>query len=562
MIQVLDRQLVDLIAAGEVIDSPLAVVRELVENALDAGADRILVRLGLEQWQLEVWDNGEGMTFEELKSCALPHATSKIQSLEDLQQIKTLGFRGEALHSLAQVAQLTINSRSGAATDCGWRSRYTAQGQPSPPEPVAIAVGTRVEVRELFANFPQRRQAFAHPNSLIKSIVSYLQKLALCHPGITWQLWQGERLRLSISPGTNPQAILLQCLKSLVAGQLGSIDQELCGPELAEAVDNRNKANLRIIFGYPDRCHRPRSDWLIIAINGRPVNLPELEQVVMASFHRTLPRHRYPLCFVHLQLPPPWIDWHRHPAKTEIYLQHLSHWQGQLKTSLQQSLGSLTTDPTPRLNQLLKAAEPAGVYQLQAPSSLTETVLNNPTSARAIKAIAQVCQTYVVVEHDRGVWLVEQHVAHERVLFEQLERHWQCIPLEQPLLLQRFSPEQVERLQNLGLEIDPFGEDVWAVRSLPQLLQERIDQGELVEILEELSHLDSLAPAQAAIACRSAIKNGTVMDRQEMNKLIEQWQQCENPQTCPHGRPIYLALEESSLARFFRRNWLINPRGK
>lgn len=556
MIQVLDRQLVDLIAAGEVIDSPLAVVRELVENALDGGADRILIRLWPEQWRLEVLDNGRGMTLEELEHCALPHATSKIQSLADLQRIKTLGFRGEALHSLAQVAQLTISSRAVFALDCGWQIDYTAQGQASKREPVAITVGTRVEVRELFVNFPQRRQAFPRPQSLIKTIVNYLQKLALCHPQVTWQLWQDERLRLGISPSPNPQGILLQCLKSLTASQLGSLNQALPRPELTEVAHNQGQANLSFTFGYPDRCHRPRPDWLIVAINGRPVNLPELEQVILTSFHRTLPRQRYPLCFVHLQLPPQWIDWHRHPAKTEIYLQYLPHWQAQLKTLLQQSLGFLGTNPSPRLNQLLKAAEPSGVYQLQAPASLTETVLGNPKS---IKAIAQVCQTYVVVEHDRGVWLVEQHVAHERILFEQLVNHWQCTPLEHPLLLQRFSLEQVEKLQNLGLEIDPFGEDVWAVRTLPALLQKGIAKDELMAILQELSRLDSLAPAQAAIACRSAIKNGTVMDRGEMNRLIEQWQKCENPQTCPHGRPIYLALEESYLARFFRRNWLINP---
>ncbi|AGF51069.1 DNA mismatch repair protein; MutL [Synechocystis sp. PCC 6803] len=552
MIQVLDRQLVDLIAAGEVIDSPLAVVRELVENALDAGADRILVRVWWDQWRLEVLDNGQGMDVTELKTSVLPHATSKISTQADLQRIKTLGFRGEALHSLAQVARLTISSRSVASPGCGWRITYSPQGSPEQIEPVAIAMGTRVEVRQLFANFPQRRQAFAKSQQFWRPMVTYLQQLALCHPQVTWQLWQDERLRLSLSPGPNPEAILLQCLKSLQAGQLGYTQQSLSLP--VDLENQATSAQLSLTFGYPDRCHRPRPDWLIIAINGRPVNVPELTQTILAVFHRTLPRQRYPLCFAHWQLPPQCIDWHRHPAKTEIYLQDLPHWQGQLKTLLHQSLAILGNDAPPRLNQLLKAAEPKGVYQLQGASSLTETVLGYP---KAFKAIAQVCQTYVVVEHDQGIWLVEQHVAHERVLFEQLQRHWQCLPLEQPLVLQGFNPEQVERLQNLGLEIDPFGEDIWAVRSLPALLQ---GQEEIIAILRELSQVFSLSTAQAAIACRSAIKNGMELDRIAINKLIEQWQQCDNPHTCPHGRPIYLALDESSLARFFRRNWLVNPK--
>ncbi len=553
MIQVLDRQLVDLIAAGEVIDSPLAVVRELVENALDAGANRILVRVWWEQWRLEVLDNGQGMDLTELKTSVLPHATSKISTQADLQRIKTLGFRGEALHSLAQVAQLTISSRSKASPDCGWRITYSPQGQPEQIEPVAIAMGTRVEVRQLFANFPQRRQAFAKSQQFWRPMVNYLQQLALCHPQVTWQLWQDERLRLSLSPGPNAEAILLQCLKSLQAGQLGHGEQSLPLPS-SILEDPLASAHLSLTFGYPDRCHRPRPDWLIIAINGRPVNMPEITQTITAAFHRTLPRQRYPLCFAHWQLPPQCIDWNRHPAKTEIYLQDMPHWQGQLQSLLQKELALVESSATPRLNQLLKAAEPGGIYQLQSPTSLTETVLGHPTT---MKAIAQICQTYIVVEHDRGMWLVEQHVAHERVLFEELQRHWRCISLEQPLILKGFSPEQVEKLQNLGLEIDPFGEDIWAVRSLPALLH---GHPEIVAILQELSRLSSLSTAQAAIACRSAIKNGTELDRSAIKALIEQWQKCENPHTCPHGRPIYLALEESSLARFFRRNWLVSPK--
>jgi DNA mismatch repair protein MutL len=283
------------------------------------------------------------------------------------------------------------------------------------------------------------------------------------------------------------------------------------------------------------------------------VNLPELEKVILSTFQRTLPRQRYPLCFLHLQLPPQWLDWHRHPAKIEIYLQHLSHWQQQIKTILQEQLGLLTAQTMPRINQLLKAAEPTGIYQLQSPS-FTDVVL---AKEQSLTAIAQVRQTYVVVEHPQGVWLVEQHVAHERILFEQLQKDWQCLPLEQPLLLQKFSPGQIEQLQSFGLEIDPFGEDVWAVRSLPQLLME-LDNENLTQILQELSQLDSLTTFQAAIACRRAIKNGTKLERLAMNQLIEQWQKCENPRTCPHGRPIYLTLDDSSLARFFRRNSLFS----
>jgi len=551
MIHVLATELVDLIAAGEVIDSPIAVVRELVENALDAGATQISIRLGLNEWRLEVLDNGQGLTATELMTCALPHTTSKIEHLADLHRVKTLGFRGEALHSLAQVSQLSITSRAVGSQDCGWRADYDASGQVLSASITAIAPGTRVEVKDLFTNLPQRRQALSNPQPILKAIQHYLQRLALCHPHVTWQLWQGDRRPLSISPGQTPQAILPQYLKPLNYHDFKTLQTDLELP--LEQANSGEKARLTLTFGLPDRCHRRRPDWVVLAINGRPVHCPELEQSLLGGFHRTLPRHRYPICFAHFQLPPHWIDWNRQPAKTELYLQFLPHWQAQLKSVLHQGL-RLTheTAQVSRVNQLLKAAEPTGTYQLNAPStSLTETVLHTPLP---LKAIAQINQTYIIVEHPHGVWLVEQHVAHERVLFEQLQRHLNCIPLAQPLLIDRLSPDQVERLQHLGVEIDPFGEDLWAVRTVPQLISE---QSEPIALLRELSQMDSLSLVQAAIACQSAIKNGTFLELQAMKTLIEQWQQCQHPQTCPHGRPIYLALDESSLARFFRRNWLI-----
>ncbi|MEB3161491.1 MAG: DNA mismatch repair endonuclease MutL [Synechocystis sp.] len=553
MIHVLSTELVDLIAAGEVIDSPIAVVRELVENALDAGATQILVRLWLNEWWLEVLDNGQGMTPEELMTCALPHSTSKIRELQDLQGVKTLGFRGEALHSLAQVSRLTIASRAAGSQEAGWRGEYDAGGQVCASSITAIATGTRVEVKNLFANFPHRRQALSNAQPIFKAIQTYIQRLALCHPHVTWQLWQGDRRRLTISPAPTPQGLWPQYLKPLGYHDFKTVEQTL---ELPEGIENSGeKARLTLTFGLPDRCHRRRPDWVVIGVNGRPVHCPELEQTLLGSFHRTLPRHRYPIGFAHFQLPPQWIDWNRHPAKTELYLQYLPHWQAQLKTLLTEGLRltSATTTPTPpRINQLLKAAEPTGTYQLNAPSTtLTESVLNTPPP---LTAIAQVNQTYIVVEHPHGVWLVEQHVAHERVLFEQLQQQLNCVALPQPVLIDHLSPDQVEQLQQIGIEIDSFGEDLWAVRSLPQLIREQTDP---IPLLRELSQLDSLSLVQAAIACQSAIKNGTPLDLPAMKNLIDQWQQCHHPQTCPHGRPIYLALDESSLARFFRRNWLI-----
>jgi DNA mismatch repair protein MutL len=161
---------------------------------------------------------------------------------------------------------------------------------------------------------------------------------------------------------------------------------------------------------------------------------------------------------------------------------------------------------------------------------------------------------YILAEHPAGMWLVEQHIAHERVLFEQISDRWELVSLEPPLIVNQLIPAQVEQLQRIGLDIAPFGENLWAVRSLPKLLAERSDT---LDAVRELSLGGDLETAQVAIACRSAIRNGTPLALTEMQSLLDQWQRTKNPHTCPHGRPIYLSLEESSLSKFFRRHWVI-----
>ncbi|MEB3191694.1 MAG: DNA mismatch repair endonuclease MutL, partial [Snowella sp.] len=323
MIQSLPNDLVNLIAAGEVIDSFVAVVRELVENAIDAGATRLKIYLHPEQWQVQVIDNGRGMTLEDLQVCALPHTTSKIQSLEDFFKINSLGFRGQALHSLSQVAELAIATRSAQGENTGWQAFYNSQGAVQRLEPLALAVGTLVTVKNLFVNLPQRRQALsgrcqghaARPPQL-KAIQQYVQEMALCHPQITWQIWLKERLCFSLSPGQSAGQIWPQILKGVKTSDLQHFSSTI---EIPDHPDQ--PGTLTLWSGLSDRCHRHRPDWVKVALNQRPIHCPELEQTLINAFHRTLPRDRFPVCFLHLQIEPDQIDWNRHPAKTEIYLQ-------------------------------------------------------------------------------------------------------------------------------------------------------------------------------------------------------------------------------------------------
>ena len=551
MIQPLPTGLVNLIAAGEVIDSLAAVVRELVENAIDAGATHLRIRLNAEDGFIQVADNGKGMTLKELETCALPHTTSKIRELADLWNINTLGFRGEALHSLSQVAELEIKSRSAQdLNQTGWQVRYHDDGKAQEPINVAIAVGTIITVTDLFKKIPHRLLGLPPVAQQLKTVQTYIQNMALCHPQITWQVWQKEQLWISISPSQNAQKILPQFLKTVKFSDLQSLSLKIETP-----TDPVSVATLDLLIGLPDRCHRRRPDWIKVAINHRPLRIPELEQTIISTFHRTLPRDRFPVCFVHLQLCPSQIDWNRHPAKTEIYLQSLPFWQAQITQAINQAL-HINLDILPenshqqRVNHLLKAAEAQGTYQVDS-----VTMKPPPTlGLMPLKAIAQVNKTYIIAEHESGLWLIEQHIAQERVLYEKLQDKWQLVNLEKPIILNSLSQNQIDNLQQLGIEIESFGEQVWAVRNAPELLAHRED---CAEALMELSLGGDLSTAQAAIACRTAIRNGMNLNLTEMQTLLDQWKVTRHPQTCPHGRPIYLSLEESSLARFFRRHWMI-----
>jgi DNA mismatch repair protein MutL len=557
-IQALPTEVIQLIAAGEVIDSLAAVVRELAENALDAGATRITVSLEVERWRVRVIDNGEGMSLEDVCQAATPHSTSKIRNHQDLWHINSLGFRGEALHSLAHLADLEICSRLAAASE-GWRVSYDAYGRPIQSEVVAIAPGTIVTATDIFGNWLLRRQGLPAPAQQLRAIQMVIQQLALCHPQVTWQVEQGDRLWFAIWPGKTAQQILPQLLREVQPTDLQELDVQI-------AEEGKTAQWLYLLLGLPDRCHRHRPDWVRVAINGRVVKVPELEQTVFAAFRRTLPRDRYPVCFLHLHLDSHQIDWNRHPAKSEIYLHHLAHWQAHITQAIAQALRlnatSLSEGATAhQLGQLLKVAESQGVYHtnrsIQPAPSTEKDDEDLPQDSRSIpclKAIAQVHNRYILAEHPTGVWLVEQHIAHERVLYEQLRDRWQLVSLDPPIILQHLAPGQLEQLQRIGVQVDPFGEQLWALRTAPEPLAQRQD---CADALLELSLGGNLEAALVATACRTAIRNGVPLTLQEMQHLLDQWQTTQSPRTCPHGRPICLTLEESSLARFFRRHWVI-----
>ncbi|NEQ49277.1 MAG: DNA mismatch repair endonuclease MutL [Leptolyngbya sp. SIO3F4] len=534
-IQRLSQDVISLIAAGEVIDSLAAVVRELAENALDASATRISIHLWPELWRVRVTDNGTGIGRVDLEQAATAHSTSKIRTCDDLSQIQSLGFRGEALHSLAQLSELEVRSR--VADKVGWRVGYGAEGIVSEIEEVAIAPGTVVTADNLFARLPNRRQVLPSIAQQLRQVQQTVQQLALCHPQVTWQVGHTDRDWFTLWPGSTAKTVLPQILRDVAVHDLEQVNLSADDLEIEQG-------QLALLVGLPDRCHRRRPDWVRVAINGRTVTAPVLVQSLIYSFRRTLPRDRYPVCFLHLRVPASQVDWNRNPAKSEIYLQDTEDWCDRIALAVEKALRlSNLADSDQRTKQLFKTAEASAKYDVSSQDLPSQ-----------LKAIAQVQNTYIVAEHSGGVCLIEQHIAHERVIYEQIKTHWQTVPIEPAIILSQLSSRQVEQLRRLGLDVDLFGENLWAIRNVPAALAERDD---CAEALLELSLGGDTDAAMVATACRTAIRNGTPLTLETMQTLLDDWQRTKSPRTCPHGRPICLTLEESSLSRYFRRHWVI-----
>ena len=544
-------------AAGEVIDSAAAVVRELVENSIDANATRIVVYLWLEQWKIHVMDNGCGIDVENLTTIARPHTTHKISNQSDLSNITTLGFRGEAIHSIAQFSQLEILS---CISESGWCAQYSNDGELIKLEETAIAPGTIVRVTDLFENWETRRTGSHSIKQQLKQIQTCIQSIAVVHPELTFQVFQDDREWLMF--GQTKQWIQ-RLLQILPTGNLN---------DFSTIQDDR----IELILGLPDRISRRSPDWIKIAVNGRIVQLPAILQTIMATLRKMLPRDRYPIVLVHLQVPPAQVDWNRDPAKSSLYLQELDDWQTLITQSIQQALQlSDQLLSGTRTTTFLRAAEQSAGYGL---SRSIDLGINNPIAPTvdepidpdspipnaaipntrsilgSLKAIAQVRNTYILAEHLSGMYLIEQHIAHERVLYEQICDRWQVVPIEPSVVLSGLSLRQLEQLEGIGLLVDEFGDGLWAVRTVPDPLLHRED---CADALLELSLGGDLQTAQVAIACRTAIRNGTPLSPAQQHRLVQQWQQTRNPHTCPHGRPIYLVLQETALAQFFRRSWVI-----
>jgi len=560
--------LVNKIAAGEVVERPASAVKELVENALDAEAGHVTVELRHAGSQLiRVSDDGTGMTAEEISLALTRHATSKIATEADLEAVRTLGFRGEALPAICAVTRFSLVScpRDG---DAGTLVRGEG-GTESERLPVAARGGTTVEVQDLFFNTPARLKFLKSPRTELTLILRLLHGIALAHPGVHLQVTHDGKPVLNA-----PRAAELRDRVGALYGF------ELAGKLLAVERKERGLTVTGLVA--PPQLARGNRDEITLVVNGRPVRDTLLTQTLLDAYRPLLARDQFPVAVLRIDLAAQEVDVNVHPTKAWVRFRSPRLVQEALFLAVQEALRSQevvqrqTALSVPGLGAA-GAAEPARDYALGTPASeapqgrLFEEQPAAPTGLFGV-VVGQVQDTFIVAASDEEVFFLDQHVAHERVLFERLQAELgrgglasQDLLFPQPLDLARGQAERLgewrETLERLGFALEGFGGGTVLVRAVPVLLAAREPRRLIERLLDEVGPpvKDDAAPlldrALAFVACRAAIKAPAPLEREEMRRLLADLSLTTTPYFCPHGRPIVSRLSLREIKRELRRTW-------
>ncbi|MGA0346674.1 MAG: DNA mismatch repair endonuclease MutL [Alphaproteobacteria bacterium] len=599
-IRLLPEITINRIAAGEVVERPASVAKELVENAIDAGAKRIdLILRGGGQGKLIVTDDGQGMSKSDLELCVERHATSKLPN-DDLIQIHDLGFRGEALPSIGSVARLSISSKK-AGSQSGWKITVSG-GAKADSCPAAVSVGTRVEVSDLFYATPARLKFLKTERTEVNHILETVKRLAMARPNISFTVSDERGQKLSLVAEQND--LLDQKIK-----RLGDVMGRNFIENSVSLHAERGAMRLTGYAGLPTLNQSfARSQFLFV--NGRAVRDPLLRGAVRGAYQDFLARDRHPMVALYLEVPSQEVDVNVHPMKTEIRFREAGAVRGlivgALKNALaeaghrssssvaQQALGAFRTEQSGSLTRISQRVGGAEIFKGQAgsfanaygPLSGTENLSAPPDNFTGITnaeyegqdnvfplgvARAQLHETYIVSQTSEGIVIVDQHAAHERLLYEDMKNALAKGGVKrQGLLLPEvveMDPsdcerlvDQQERLAKVGLVIEPFGTGAIVVREVPALLGQTDVKGLIKDIVEDLLELgDSFSLEErlenicGTMACHSSVRAGRRLSQPEMNALLRQMEVTPHSGQCNHGRPTYIELKLQDIEKLFGR---------
>jgi DNA mismatch repair protein MutL len=580
-VRVLDPHLVNKIAAGEVIERPASVVKELVENSLDAGATRVEVAIehgGLTK--IVVSDDGEGMSPEDLQLAIRRHTTSKIATEHDLEKIITLGFRGEALASIVEVSKTVISTRARGSEEAV--RLEVAGGEILSIEPSGRAPGTTVEAHNLFYNTPARRKYLRGERTEGHHITRMMKRFVLARPLVHFRLMSGRTV-LNAPPQKD--------LRERVAA--------LYGPEFARRlIEVQSKGNLVRVYGLvslPEEARADRQDQFIF-VNRRYVRDQAVNYAISRAYEGLVKSGRFPPAFISIEISPELVDVNVHPRKEEVRFADIRLVQGEVRRALE--AGLLSRQIIPKLDEVRPQAgqprrerisyreyrhSPEEGLELDLKQEFAELAAHTrstfpqppPTSEPRRKILGQLHNTYILVQTEEGLELIDQHVAHEQILYEkfmaqlrdgEIPRQRLLIPLtiELPKDEADLLAAWLDSLaQRLGIGLEAFGGGSFILRDWPQVLAERLTKESAREVLEKILRIieagdepqfsELVEQVAAELACAAAIVKNTPLSLEEMEALVRHLQRLENPYRCPHGRPIIVKYTLEDLEKRFGR---------
>ena len=546
----LQQEVADAIAAGEVIERPASVVKELVENALDADARRITVEVrGAGRTSIRVSDDGAGIVADELPLAFMRHATSKVSTLADLHGITSLGFRGEALASIAAVADVTCSS--------GGAQIHLRAGELLEHGSGPLLPGVNIEVTDLFANVPARLKFLKSDATEVAAIRDVVSALALLHPHVKFHLTVDGRL--SVGSGGD--------------GDRRRASAAVHGPTVA--AEMLEIVGLPLVSGLVSqpRVSRGTRDWIVLAVNGRPIMSRTLVFALEECYQGRLERGRHPIAVLDIGIDPELVDVNVHPSKREVRFRDENTVFAAVQRAVRAALGGSepffyrAAPPSPlERNQ---TGQLATAHEAWSSVAVQDLVVEPAPAGVPLRPLGQVGPGYLVAEGPQGVVLVDQHAAHERILYNRLlARLREGRGMSQPLLmpaaidvepaLMAAAADHEAALSALGLELVEFGPRSLRILAVPAEMPASRATKAVQETLSALSESrsdEAVEKAAAALACHSAVRFGDVLDLSEQRRLLSDLELADEAVTCPHGRPTRLLIEWQELTRHFRRNY-------
>lgn len=573
-IQLLPDEVASQIAAGEVVERPSSVIKELVENAIDAGANNISIKLlGSGQPLIEVNDNGSGIIPAELELAVARHATSKLKSAEDLFHIHTLGFRGEALASIGSISHLTISSQTASATTGA--KILVEGGRVIGINEIAQIQGTNIKVEDLFYNVPARLKFLKKDVTEKQNNLGLLSRYALAYPKIRMKVIQDDKTLIQTSGSGDRREIIGNLFEAELARQMIEIE----GSDYGIHIEG---------FISPISVTRSNRREITFFVNGRWVQDATLSSALLQAYHTYLMVGRYPMAVLFISIPPEDIDVNVHPAKAEVRFKTPDQVFSVIQRGVRKAL--LASSPVPNISTgagfwpsiPIPARSPDPAWEMAGEATVIETFPQDTASIQPVETqpaystgipllrlIGQIGATYLVAEGPDGLYLIDQHAAHERVLYElfirQKGQRLVSQQLIEPHSIQLSSTQaglletQLNALNHLGFDVEHFGGNMFLVRAIPALFGSINPESTLRVLVDEFEEDETPfeqeieAKIIARVCKRAAVKAGQVLSPDEQKKLLSDLESCFSPRTCPHGRPTMIHLSVDLLERQFGR---------